>query len=68
MRKNNLMDKEAKSTATKYATKLYAECKKPGQKGLSASQVSAFVEKKLGVKVSKRTIQQNVKKGGSDPP
>ena len=68
LRKNKLVNKQAKSAATKYATKLYAESQKT-EKKLSADKVSVIVEKKLGIKVSKRTIQNNVAMGriGTSP-
>jgi hypothetical protein len=63
-----LLDREAKSNATKYATKLYAEYQKK-EKKLSAEKVSAIVEKKLGIRVPKRTIQNNFALGriGTSP-
>ena len=68
-RKNILVDKKAKSTAMKYATKLYAESQKPGVKTLSGKQVAAITRQKLGIKVSSRSITDNVKKGrvGTSP-
>jgi hypothetical protein len=69
LRKNKLLDREAKSNATKYATKLYADYQKH-EKKLSAERVSAIVEKKFGIRVPKRTIQNNFKLGriGTSPP
>lgn len=68
LRKNKLLDREAKSNATKYATKLYAEYQKK-EKKLSAEKVSAIVEKELGIRVPKRTIQNNFALGriGTSP-
>jgi len=69
LRKNKLLDREAKSNATKYATKLCADYQKH-EKKLSAERVSAIVEKKFGIRVPKRTIQNNFKLGriGTSPP
>jgi len=68
LRKNKLLDREAKSNATKYATKLCADYQKH-EKKLSAERVSAIVEKKFGIRVPKRTIQNNFKLGriGTSP-
>jgi hypothetical protein len=64
LRKNKLLDREAKSNATK----LYADYQKL-EKKLSAERVSAIVEKKFGIRVPKRTIQNNFKLGriGTSP-
>jgi len=68
LRKNKLLERAAKSHALKYATKLYSDSKTTEQP-LSAAKVQEIVKKKLGVKVSKRTIQHNVKEGriGTSP-
>jgi hypothetical protein len=68
LRKNKLLDREAKSNATKYATKLYAEYQKK-EKKLSAEKLSAIVEKELGIRVPERTIQNNFALGriGTSP-
>mmetsp|Transcript_17307 Transcript_17307/g.34568 ORF Transcript_17307/g.34568 Transcript_17307/m.34568 type:complete len:218 (+) Transcript_17307:70-723(+) len=69
MRKNKVVDKEKKKQATKYATQLYADSKMPGEKNLSAKKVQEIVEKKLGVSVSKRTINKHFAEGrvGTSP-
>mmetsp|Transcript_16699 Transcript_16699/g.24730 ORF Transcript_16699/g.24730 Transcript_16699/m.24730 type:complete len:172 (+) Transcript_16699:287-802(+) len=59
MRKNKVVDKEKKKQATKYATQLYADSQKPGEKQLSGREVKEIVEKKLDVSVSKRIIQKH---------
>lgn len=73
MRTNKLVDNERKKQATKYATSLYANSRTatqlPGEKKLSAREVSGIVEKKFGIKVATRTIQWHVKEGriGTSP-
>jgi hypothetical protein len=73
MRTNKLVDNERKKQATKYVTSLYANSRTatqlPGEKKLSAREVSGIVEKKFGIKVATRTIQWHVKEGriGTSP-
>jgi hypothetical protein len=53
-----LVDREAKSNATKYATKLYAEYQKKEKKP-SAEKVAAIIDKKLGIRVPNRRFQRH---------